>query len=228
MGYKVLVIDADSSNSSTSYYFDEGIPFEEIARKSVFHVFMGGKVADNVIHTKFGVDLLHGDVRLNEFRSTDSLKRLKRALQGLDYNFAIADTSPNYDNIVCNVLTASDILLVPIQQDMFSYQALSYQFSKLEDLELDSLDIQVVFNMFLAPMNDNEDTYRNQITNLFLKDEIFSHFINPNRLSRNSVFRKYINNRNYEINSRAETRKAFEEVKGLIHSVLGIIVQEAV
>jgi cellulose biosynthesis protein BcsQ len=89
----------------------------------VFNVFLGGpksSIAENVIVINDHVDLVHGDVRLNEFRSTDSIKRLKRALQGLTYDFCIIDTAPTYDNIVGNVLMASDILLVPVQQDVFS------------------------------------------------------------------------------------------------------------
>jgi chromosome partitioning protein len=146
-------------------------------------------------------------------------------LQGLDYDYIIIDTSPTYDNIIGNVLTASDILLIPIQQDMFSYQALQYQFEKLEDLELDTLDIHIVFNGFEKPMNNNVNTYRQQSTRLFSEDERFKEFLNSNYISRSSVFRKYINKRNYQINDKAETRKAYGEVKALIHSVLGIITE---
>jgi chromosome partitioning protein len=227
-GYKVLVMDADSSNSSTSYFYDEGIAFETIKERNIFNIFFGNPIKDNVIATSSGIGLVHGDVRLNEFRSTDSLKKLKRAMQGLDYDYVIIDTSPTYDNIIGNVLVASDSLLIPVQQDMFSLQALNYQFEKLADLELDNLDIQIVFNQFEKPLNDNQSTYRNQITNLFVEDDTFKDFINPYRISRSSVFRKYINRRKYQIDSKAETRKAYEEVKNLIYNVLGIIVPEVI
>jgi chromosome partitioning protein len=116
-------------------------------------VFVGGTIPDNAIKISDRIDLLHGDVRLNEFRSTDSLKRLKRALKGIDYDFVIIDTSPTYDNIIGNVLTASNILLIPVLQDVFSYQALRYQFDKLADLELDDLDTHIIFNQFEKPYN---------------------------------------------------------------------------
>jgi cellulose biosynthesis protein BcsQ len=105
---------------------------------------MGEKAVNCITHIRAGLDLICGDVRLNEFRSTDSLKKLKRALTGLDYDFCVIDTSPTYDNIIGNVLTASDILLIPVQQDIFSFQALQYQFEKLADLELDELDTHIV------------------------------------------------------------------------------------
>jgi chromosome partitioning protein len=227
-GYKCLVIDADASNNSMSFYLCENIPYETVKTKNIFNVFLGETIQDNTIQITDHIDLLHGDVRLNEFRSTDSLKRLKRALKDLDYDFVIIDTSPTYDNIIGNVLTASDILLIPIQQDIFSYQALQYQFDKLADLELDNLDTHIVFNQFEKPLTDNQNAYRNQITNMFLDDDTFKAFINPNRISRSSVFRKYINKRNYQIDEKTETQKYHDEIKILVKSILGIDVKEAI
>jgi chromosome partitioning protein len=188
-GYKCLVMDADASNNSLSFYLDDSTEFQAAQGKTIFNLFMGEKVADCVSAINDKLDLIRGDVRLNEFRSTDSLKRLKRSLTGLDYDYCIIDTSPTYDNIIGNVLTASDVLLIPIQQDIFSYQALKYQFEKLADLELDNLDTHIIFNQFEKPLTDNQSAYRNQITNMFLDDEVFKPFINPTRLSRSSVYR---------------------------------------
>jgi chromosome partitioning protein len=227
-GFRCLVIDADASNNSLSFYFSDNETQSLEQGKTIFNLFMGEKVQDCVIKVNEKLDLIRGDVRLNEFRSTDSLKRLKRALLGPDYDYCVIDTSPTYDNIIGNVLTASDVLLIPIQQDIFSYQALKYQFEKLADLELDDLDTHVIFNAFEKPLNDNQGTYRNQITNLFLEDETFKPFINPNRISRSSMFRKYINKQNYRLDSKAETQKGYEEVKSLIESVLGITIKDVI
>ncbi|GHV76982.1 hypothetical protein AGMMS49942_18030 [Spirochaetia bacterium] len=224
-GYRCLVIDADASNNSLSSYLTDG---EISQKKSVFDLFLGASVEECNIVINKNLDLIRGDVRLNEFRSTDSLKRLKRALQGLDYDYVIIDTSPTYDNIIGNVLTASDILLIPVQQDIFSYQAVKYQFEKLVDLELDKLDIHIIFNQFEKPLTDNQGAYRNQITNMFLNDKAFNAFINPCHISRSSVFRKYINKQNYQLSDKAETKKAYEEIKALIKSVLNIRIKERI
>jgi chromosome partitioning protein len=226
-GYRCLVIDADASNNSLSSYFNNDEALAPERRKTIFNLFMGERLADCAIRINENLDLVCGDVRLNEFRSTDSLKRLKKSLQGFEYDFAIIDTSPTYDNIIGNVLAASDILLIPIQQDIFNYQVLKYQFEKLADLELDSLDTHIIFNQFERPLTDNQNAYRNQITNLFLEDEVFKSFINPNRISRSSIFRKYINKRRYRIDGKTETRKGYGEIKSLIQSVLGITIGEA-
>ncbi|GHV90254.1 hypothetical protein AGMMS50268_07570 [Spirochaetia bacterium] len=224
-GYRCLVIDADASNNSLSSYLTDGTISQ---KKSVFDLFLGASVEECNIVINESLDLIRGDVRLNEFRSTDSLKRLKRTLQGLDYDYVIIDTSPTYDNIIGNVLTASDILLIPVQQDIFSYQAVKYQFEKLVDLELADLDTHIIFNQFEKPLTDNQAAYRNQITNMFLNDEAFNAFINPCHISRSSVFRKYINKQNYQLSDKAETKKAYEEVKALIKSVLNIKIKERI
>jgi chromosome partitioning protein len=230
-GFRCLVIDADASNNSLSFALCEGGTADApdtAPVKTVFHLFMGEPVQNCVIKVNDCLDLIRGDVRLNEFRSTDSLKRLKRSLAGQDYDFCVIDTSPTYDNIIGNVLTACETLIVPVEQDLFSYQALKYQFEKLADLELD-IDAHIVFNQFEKPLTDNQSAYRNQITNLFLEDEVFKPFINPCRISRSSVYRKYINRQNYRLEEcKAETRKGYGEIKDLIQSILGVAVEEAI
>jgi chromosome partitioning protein len=223
-GYKCLVLDTDSSNNSLSFFLTDG---EISQNKGIFDLFMGAKAEECITPINDHLDLIRGDVRLNEFRSTDSLKRLKKALSGLKYDFCLIDTAPTYDNIIGNVLTASDVLLIPVQQDIFSYQAVKYQFEKLIDLELD-LDTHIIFNQFDKPLTDNPNTYRNQITNMFLNDGAFNAFINPCHISRSSVFRKFINGQNYKLTDKAETRKAYEEVKALIKSILHIDIKEVI
>ncbi|GHT63267.1 hypothetical protein FACS1894110_00670 [Spirochaetia bacterium] len=224
-GFQCLVIDADASNNSLSFYLNDG---EMNQKKSIFDLFLGAKVEECNIRINDNLDLIRGDVRLNEFRSTDSLKRLKRALQGQKYDYCIIDTSPTYDNIIGNVLMASDILLIPVQQDIFSYQAVKYQFEKLMDLELENLDTHTIFNQFEKPLTENQNSYRNQITNMFLNDEAFNAFINPCHISRSSVFRKFINGQNYKISDKTETQKGYEEVKALIKSILSIDIKEVI
>jgi chromosome partitioning protein len=110
--FRCLVLDTDSSNHSVSFFLSNREEANLIHDKTIFHFFMGESIRDCVKPINENLDLILGDVRLNEFRSTDSLKRLKRSLQEADYDFTIIDTSPTYDNIIGNVLTASDILVI--------------------------------------------------------------------------------------------------------------------
>ena len=226
-GNRCLAVDADASNNSLSFFLDDSAATELDQGKSIFNLFMGATIEDCVVRINDRLDLIRGDVRLNEFRSTDSMKRLKRALQEAAYDFCVIDTAPTYDNIIANVLTVSDILIIPVQQDLFSYQALRYQFGKLSDLELTDLDTHIVLNQFERPLTDNQEAYRNLIANLFIEDETFKPFINPNRISRSSALRKYINVPNYRLDTRAETGKVYGEIKSLVKSVLGIDITEA-
>jgi len=88
------------------------------------------------------------------------------------------------------------------------------------------MDTHIIFNQFEKPLSENQNTYRNQITNLFNENEVFKPFINPNQISKSSVYRKYINKRNYRIDSRSETQKAYKEVQALIQNIFGISISE--
>lgn len=221
-GYKCLAIDTDMINHSLSFYFNSGIPFEQIQAKNIFKVFTGEAITDNVLPITDRLDLLHADVRLSDFRSIETFKRLKKAMDWLNYDYCIIDTAPTFDNLTANVLTASDTLIIPITPDVFNYQSVKYLFGKLSDLELNDLDIHVLFNQYEKPRTDNKETYSNQIIDLFTGDETFKQFINPVRISKSNVIKKYINDRGYKINTRRETAKQYAELKDLLKSIAGI------
>jgi chromosome partitioning protein len=224
-GYKCLAIDTDMINHSLSFYFNSGIPFETIYEKNIFHVFTGSSVKENTLPVADRIDLLHADVRLSDFRSIETFKRLKSAMEGLDYDYAVIDTAPTFDNIMVNVFMASDILLIPVQQDIFNYQSVKYLFKKLSGLELPELDIHVIMNQYEKPRSDNKATYANQLLDLFANDDVISGFINPIHISKSNIIRKYINGQNYRLNSRVETKKQYEELKSLIESVTHIKIE---
>jgi chromosome partitioning protein len=225
-GYKCLAVDADMINHSLSFYYNSGIDFRTILDKNIFKVFTGAKITENVIAINEHIDLLHSDVRLTDFRSTDSFKRFKRALEGLDYDFVIIDTAPTYDNVIVNILMASDMLIIPIQQDIFNYQSVKYLFDKIGDLELSDIDTFLIFNQYDKPRTDNKSVFSNQITDLFLEDPLFKNFISPCRLSKSNNIRKYINSQSFRITSRLETQKQYNEIKNLVQSVTGVTVKE--
>jgi chromosome partitioning protein len=224
-GYKCLAIDMDMINHSLSFYFNKDIPFDTLYKKNIFEVFAGSSIKNNVLPVTEKIDLVHADVRLSDFRSIETSKRLKKAMEGLDYDYAIIDTAPTFDNLTVNVLMASDILLVPVQQDVFNYQSVKYLFKKLSDLDIPELDIHVILNQYEKPRSENKATYANQLIDLFADDKVISDFINPVHISKSSVIRKYINGQNYRLNSRIETKKQYEELKSLIESVTRIKIE---
>ena len=221
-GFKCLAIDTDMINHSLSFYYNSGIPFEQIQSKNIFKVFTGDSIPDNVLKITDRLDLLHANVRLSDFRSIETFKRLKKAMNGLEYDYCIIDTAPTFDNITVNVFNASDHLVIPVIPDVFNYQSVKYLFGKLAGLELNNLDIHVLFNQYEKPRTDNKGTYSNQIIDLFTGDETFKQFINPARISKSNVIKKYINDRGYKINTRRETAKQYAELKELLKSIAGI------
>ena len=221
-GYKCLAIDTDMINHSLSFYYNDGIPFDTIREKNIFKVFTGESIADNIIPINDRLDLLHADVRLSDFRSMDNFKRLKKQIQTLTgYDFVVIDTAPTFDNIIVNVFTASDYLIIPTIPDVFNYQSVKYLFGKLADLELSGLDTHVVFNQYDKPRTDNKDTFTNQVIDLFRQDAGISPFIGTS-ISRSPVIKKYINDRGYRINERRETAKQYAEIKDFIAGTLSI------
>jgi len=221
-GYKCLAIDADMINHSLSFYYNTGIPFETIQAKNIFKVFAGESIADNVVPINDRLDLLHADVRLSDFRSIDNSKRLKKQIKALTgYDYIIIDTAPTFDNIIVNVLNASDYLVIPVIPDVFNYQAVKYLFGKLADLELSALDTHIIFNQYEKPRTDNKDAFTNQVIELFRQDAEISPFIGTS-ISRSSVIKKYINDRGYRINERRETAKQYAEIKAFITGTLSI------
>jgi chromosome partitioning protein len=226
-GYKCLAIDTDMINHSLSFYFNSEIPFQTIQEKNIFRVFTNTNtdIKESILPVKERIDLIHADVRLTAMRGIGTFKLLKKALVGLDYDYVIIDTAPTWDNIIINVLTASDILVVPVQQDVFNHQSAQYLFQELTGLDLDNLDIHVVMNQFEKPRSDNKGTYTNQLMELFTNDATLSEFINPTYISKSSVIKKYINGQHYRINSRVETKKQYDELVSLIKSITGVTIE---
>lgn len=225
LGFKCLAIDTDMGNHSLSFYYNKKLSFDEVQEKNIYNVFAGKSVADNVFKISDNLDLLHADVRLSDFRSTTSLKKLKTALAGLTYDYVIIDCAPVFDNVTVNVLSASDILVIPVVPDVLNHQSLKYLFSKLPDLDND-LDLYIAINQYEKPRTGNKETLSNQVIDIFTLDEAFKNFIIPSYVSRSSVIKSYVNNPGYLINKRKETAKQLKELGGLIKTITGLETEE--
>jgi chromosome partitioning protein len=227
-GKKCLVIDADSSNHSVSFCFNRGISYETIQSRNIFNVFMEKKISDNVLKINENLDLLHGDVHLNNFRATPKTKILKKALKEIEYDFVIIDTAPAFDNILANIINASDTLVIPVQQDIYSHQALKYLFEQMTELDADNLEPHIIFSQFDKPRTENKEVFSNVVTDIFTEDELFKPFINPCHLSRSSNIKKYTNSDGFRINRRQETEKQYNEIAALVKSITGVTIGEEI
>lgn len=221
-GFKCLAIDTDQANHSMSFYYNSNIDFQDIKNKNIFKVFTGESIQDNIININDNLDLIHADVRLSDFRSIDSFNRLKKQLENLTgYDYIIIDTPPTYDNIIINILYASQYLIIPVIPDIFNYQSLKYLFEKLIELDLNNLDISVILNQYETSRSTNNKLYSIQIIKLFKGNADFSPFLSTS-ISKSNNIKKYINDHNFKINESKNTIKQLREIKDFIENTFSV------
>ena len=120
-GYHVLFVDLDSQ-TNLSYALDaSGDP-------SALEVLTGEATATDAIrHTEQG-DIIPGSDTLAGadaiIKDTGKEYRLKEALEGLEYDYAIIDTPAQLGTLTINALTAAGGVIIPVQADIYSLQGI--------------------------------------------------------------------------------------------------------
>lgn len=194
-GYKVLMIDLDPQNSST--FFMVGSPEKE----SIFKIFMGGSITENIIKTDFGIDFIPSDLRLLDCRTIESNK-IKKLLKLVDYDFCIIDTAPTYDSLTQNAYFASDKIIIPSTVDAFSFKTCHFLIEKFESLDIQA-DINILLNLWSPPSEKLKDTAWSVVeSNLFRKDELLSQFLLKNSMNRSGTLKRIIAERGYKISGK--------------------------
>jgi len=221
IGKKVLTIDSDTVNHSLSSYYNEKYNLDDILGKNIFNVFSGKSIKNNVLPVRKNLDLIHGDVRLIDFRTVEyqKLKHLLHEVQN-EYDYCIIDTSPDYHNIIVNALYASDVLLIPVIPDLFNYQSIKFLINKLYDLELDQLDVKIFFNQYEEPRTANEKAYSNQILQAFYTDKKVSPFLVKKHLPKSSYLKKYISS-DMKIKNNKAMGKLYQSIISFLCEITG-------
>ena len=221
LGKNVLAIDSDTVNHSLSSYYNDKYSLDDLLAKNIFNVFSGKSIKENVLPVKKNLALIHGDVRLIDFRTVEyqKLKHILKEVQG-DYDYCVIDTSPDYHNIIVNALYASDILLIPVIPDLFNYQSIKFLLNKLYDLELENLDVKIFFNQYEEPRTENEKAWSNQILQAFYNDEKIAPFITKNHLPKSNHLKKYISS-DTKIKNNKATGRLFQNVISLLSEITG-------
>jgi chromosome partitioning protein len=220
-GKKVLACDTDTVNHSLSFYYNDRYNIDEIFEKNIFNVFSGGSITNNTLPINKNLDIVHGDVRLIDFRTVEyqKLKHILRVVEN-NYDYCVIDTSPDYHNIIVNALYASDILLIPVVPDLFNYQSIKFLIGKLYDLELEHLDVKIFFNQYEEPRTANEKAYSNQVINVFQNDEKLSPFLLKSHLPKSNYLKKYIST-DMKIKNNKTTGKLYRSVLSFLEEVTG-------
>jgi len=163
-GYRILFADFDIQNSGSFYYLEE----PEIAEtRNLANALQHDELPANIVQGLW-VDLIPASFNLLKLRSLPD-KTFKRLLPQVseDYDFLICDTSPTFDNIVLNAISASDLIVTPAYLSLFDLKSAVFARDQY-DLEADKLGAwRLLLNRYKEPRTNNPDAEVNQYLALF-------------------------------------------------------------
>jgi ATPases involved in chromosome partitioning len=193
-GFRVLSIDLDPQNSTTFFFADDA------KKESIFNILMGDKAGENIIKTKYGVDLIPSDLRLLDCKiiETNRLRNFLNKDIKDKYDYVIIDSAPTYDNLTINSYVAADSIIVPCTVDIFSAKTIYFLFDKLEQLEIEK-PIGIVLNMFKPSLSENKKLWKNREAGLFLNDKRLKDYIMNTKVPRSQALHRIIAEVGYKI-----------------------------
>lgn len=167
-GLKVLLADCDPQANASS-----GLGFQrDDSRHSVYDVLMGESPAEQVILPTMieQLWLLPGSKNLTGANvelagADDRALRLNRALEPVkdQYDLIILDCPPALDLLTLNVLSAAEMLIVPMQAEYFALEGISELISTLERVRA-SFNPELTIEGVLLTMYDDRTNLAQQVT----------------------------------------------------------------
>ena len=163
-GKKVILLEGDpQGDTSRTYgcYDPEGIGMSELLERLVSR---GGDytTTELIQETPYSnVSIISGngylrqtDKILGELKKENQADRLRLALEEIhaDFDYCICDCGRLFDNVVINMIVASDIVIVPVKVGGYEAVALSLIQEQIEDLkklnpEYENIRIKAVMTM---------------------------------------------------------------------------------
>ena len=134
-GKKVLFYDTDTNNSGTMY-FTTGIENinELIEEKNVFESMSHHKLVGYTFPSRIpNVDICPSHLNIDMLRGYGQNELRKTFNTEHDYEYIIVDTAPHYDNILISALTASDLILTPIEFNYYNLTTTRHLESRFYD-----------------------------------------------------------------------------------------------
>jgi chromosome partitioning protein len=186
-GLKILLVDCDPQANASS-----GIGLQrDDNRHSIYDVLVGNSTAEQVILPTDieTLKLLPGSKNLTGANielagAEDRALRLRNALETVkdQYDLVIVDCPPALDLLTVNVLTAVEMLIVPMQAEYFALEGISELVSTLERVR-SSFNPALTIEGVLLTMYDDRTNLAQQVTdNLreFFKDKLLKTVIPRN------------------------------------------------
>jgi len=186
-GLKVLLVDCDPQANTSS-----GIGLQrDDNRHSIYDVLVGNSPAEQVILPTAveTLKLLPGSKNLTGANielagAEDRALRLRQALEPVkdSYDLVILDCPPALDLLTLNVLTAAEMLIVPMQAEYFALEGISELVSTLERVR-SSFNPVLTIEGVLLTMYDDRTNLAQQVTETlreYFKDRLYKTVIPRN------------------------------------------------
>jgi chromosome partitioning protein len=186
-GLKILLVDCDPQANASS-----GLGFQrDDNRHSIYDVLVGNSTAEQVILSTDveTLKVLPGSKNLTGANielaaAEDRALRLRQALEPVkeSYDVIVLDCPPALDLLTLNVLTAAEMLIVPMQAEYFALEGVSELVSTLERVR-SSFNPALTIEGVLLTMYDDRTNLAQQVTETlreYFKDRLYKTVIPRN------------------------------------------------
>lgn len=161
-GYRVLLVDIDPQ---TNLGFTANVDLLNM-NGTLYDVFSGQKdVKSALITLNDHIDILIGGIDLaaadRTFTQLGREKMLYKALKPImaDYDYCIIDTPPTLGVMNENALTCSDMVIIPMQAEVYALQGVNQLYGFIEDIRENTNPDLEVAGILITRVNDRTNLY---------------------------------------------------------------------
>jgi len=211
---RVLVIDLDSQNALSSFFFDD---INKITGKSILEAIKGEKLFTQVIQEI--TPTLHVIPSVLQFEQIDDWARtgkeliLRKELKKIDhkYDYVIIDTPPNLRTETVLGLVAADVIVIPARLEKMDTRAIDFTVDKINTQIREDFN-PTLKDIFILPTQFN---YQNRTVNELALETLKNDY-GANLLDLTIPYTSKISQFNYLGFQDNSLLKSFEEYKKLV------------